>query len=96
MKSIVTLDCGCFFEGRDFHTDPACEDHREEDVCSSCGERHPIEALDAKPTMNSRLRRIQAREGQLQMLTRAADLGFDFDRIECSRCYGPGFQNLWY
>jgi len=24
---IVTLACGCFFRGRDFHADPACAEH---------------------------------------------------------------------
>lgn len=59
--------------------------------CDCCGREFPLDQLDAKPSMNSRLRRIRAREGQIVMLRRAADLGFQFDKLECRRCYGPGF-----
>jgi len=59
--------------------------------CESCQHLFAISELDAKPQINSRLRRIRAREGQIAMLQRAADLGFDFDRLECRNCYGPGY-----
>ena len=60
-------------------------------TCAKCGGSLPLDQLDSKPTINSRLRRIQENEGQLIMLRRAADLGFDFDRLECLSCYGPGY-----
>lgn len=62
--------------------------------CDTCGELLPLDMLDAKPEINSKLRRIRAREGQLVMLRRAADLGFQFDRLECRACYGPGYRQL--
>lgn len=60
--------------------------------CDCCGREFPIDLLDGKPTINSHLRRVRAREGQLSMLYRAAVHGYDFDRLECRSCYGPGFQ----
>jgi len=63
-------------------------------TCDRCGREFPLDHLDAKPTINSRLRRIRAREGQRMMLYRAALLGFDFDRLECRKCYGPGYSSL--
>lgn len=62
--------------------------------CDNCGGPFPIDELDGKPTINSKLRRIRAREGQLVMLRRAADLGFDFNRLECRKCYGPGYSAI--
>ncbi|WPE19914.1 hypothetical protein [Shinella zoogloeoides] len=59
--------------------------------CDACGERFPLNELDSKPTINSQLRRTRAKEGQLMMLYRAAMRGYDFDRLECRSCYGPGF-----
>lgn len=59
--------------------------------CDHCGQVFPIDELDSKPRINSKLRRIRQREGQLMMLSRAADLGFDFDQLECRHCYGPGY-----
>ena len=61
------------------------------DRCDKCSASVSINDLDAKPTENARLRRIRMREGQLVMLRRAADLGYDFDRLECRACYGPGY-----
>ena len=71
------ITCGCEIE------ETAC--------CDACGERFPLDQLDSKPTINSKLRRTRQREGQLMMLHRAAMRGYDFDRLECRKCYGPGF-----
>ncbi|CCF19138.1 protein of unknown function [Pseudorhizobium banfieldiae] len=59
--------------------------------CDACGRTFALDELDAKPTINSRLRRTRQREGQLMMLYRAAARGYDFDRLECRQCYGPGY-----
>jgi hypothetical protein len=94
-ESIVTLPCGCFFQGRKMFCAEDCDEHEEEPEmhqCDNCGRMFPIDELDGKPTINSKLRRIRAREGQRIMLRRAADLGFEFDRLECRRCYGPGYE----
>lgn len=69
----------------------AQSEEEEEAPCDCCGRLFPLGLLDGKPTINSKLRRIRAREGQLAMLRRAADKGYDFDRLECRRCYGPGY-----
>lgn len=93
-KAIVSLPCGCFFQGREMIVADGCTEHGEAEeleACDCCGKMFPIDQLDGKPSINSKLRRIQAREGQIGMLRRAADLGFDFDRLECRRCYGPGY-----
>lgn len=63
----------------------------DEAQCDKCGKFFPTDHLDGKPTINSKLRRIRAREGQLAMLRRAADKGYEFDRLECRGCYGPGY-----
>lgn len=118
-KAIITLPCGCFFQGREMFFADDCTEHEDADwqcencgetamdggdrcitcgceiedktACDSCGQMFPIEELDSKPTMNSRLRRTRQKEGQLAMLYRAAARGYDFDRLECRRCYGPGY-----
>lgn len=58
--------------------------------CARCGRETPINALDAKP-MTLWLRIVALFIGQVRMLNYAADHGYDFDRLECSRCYGPGY-----
>ena len=119
-KAIVSLPCGCFFQGRKMFFADDCTEHEEADwscdncgetamdggdqcvtcgceiedkePCSCCGHMFSIDDLDSKPHINSKLRRIRAREGQRVMLRRAADLGFEFDQLECKRCYGPGYE----
>lgn len=65
-----------------------------EDVCAKCGELHDIAALDSKPKLTLRLRLIKRLHGQLYMLQYAGDRGYDFNRLECSKCYGPGYEEL--
>ncbi|NEI71007.1 hypothetical protein GR212_15620 [Rhizobium lusitanum] len=117
--AIVSLPCGCFFQGRKLIIADDCISHGDKEwscdncgetamdgsdrcitcgcqveevaCCDACGECFPLDELDGKPTINSRLRRIRASEGQLAMLRRAADKGLEFDRLECRRCYGPGY-----
>lgn len=94
---ITTLSCGvCFFRGREFVNSPECRMHGEDEMtrCDCCGKEFPIDDLDSKPTENSRLRRYRQAQGQPVMLRKAADLGFDFDRLECRKCYGPGYTAL--
>lgn len=74
------VTCGCEIE--------------EKHACDSCGHMFTIDKLDGKPTINSKLRRTRQKEGQLMMLYRAAARGYDFDRLECKRCYGPGYQAI--
>ncbi len=62
--------------------------------CECCGREFPLDELDSKPSINSRLRRYRQRQGQLVMLQKAADLGYDFNRLECRSCYGPGFLKM--
>ncbi len=66
----------------------------EKSKCDSCKNLFQINDLDGKPSINSRLRRIRARQGQLVMLRRASDLGINFDRLECCNCYGPGYSAI--
>lgn len=54
----------------------------EKTQCACCGREFPIEALDAKPGPG------HFTEAQL---SDAAERGDDFDRLECSDCFGPGF-----
>jgi hypothetical protein len=60
--------------------------------CRRCGGLHEIYELDSKPTLDRRLKRIRRAQGPLHMLTYAADHGYDFDWLECARCYGPGYE----
>lgn len=62
--------------------------------CDSCGGFFDIDELDGKPTIDGHLHRTLDEEGQLVMLSKAADLGYDFDRLECRHCYGPGYISL--
>ena len=61
------------------------------DRCDKCGRTFHIDALDGKPTENAILKRVRQAQGQLGMLRYAADHGFEFDRLGCVGCYGPGF-----
>ncbi len=56
--------------------------------CDSCGARHHLMDLDAKP------KRFKGYKGadQLRRLCEAADRGEQFDLLECSKCYGPGYN----
>ncbi|MGE3307750.1 MAG: hypothetical protein AB7I52_17475 [Rhizobiaceae bacterium] len=62
--------------------------------CATCGKEHEAEHFDSKPAMTLRLWLIQATRGQIAMLRYAADHGYDFDRMECRSCYGPGFASI--
>lgn len=62
--------------------------------CRSCGALFQMEELDAKPTMTTLLRSLQFVRGQSYVLRYAADRGYDFDRLECRKCYGPCFEAL--
>lgn len=50
--------------------------------CAQCRQPTPVHLLDAKPGPG---------HYTLEELSAAADRGEDFDRLECSRCYGPGY-----
>lgn len=52
--------------------------------CAECGAETPVEELDAKPGPGY---------WAPDQLAAAADAGVDFDRMECRKCYGPGYQS---
>jgi len=60
-------------------------------TCAKCGRVTGIDELDAKPSPTRLLRLVRLLRGQLFMLRYAADRGYDFDRLECRDCYGPGY-----
>lgn len=60
------------------------------DRCAACGRPVHIDVLDAKPSSAQFRGEVQA-FGQLEALSRAADRGEEFDRLECEGCYGPGY-----
>ncbi len=60
--------------------------------CRKCGAPRSIDELDSKPELDRHLKRIRAAHGQLHMLRYAADHGYDFTRLECAGCYGPGYE----
>lgn len=64
----------------------------DEICCARCGVEWPIDGLDAKPTPTLWLWIIRLFLGQKRMLSYTADHGYDFDRLECVECYGPGFE----
>lgn len=66
----------------------------DETRCRKCGREAPIDALDAKPEITPWFLGRVMRYGQPEALVRAADVGLDFTRLECARCYGPGFAAL--
>jgi hypothetical protein len=53
-----------------------------EDRCAACGAETPIHLLDAKPGPGI---------FTPAQLSEAADRGDDFSRLECAKCYGPGY-----
>lgn len=59
--------------------------------CENCQRPVPFYQLDAKPKMTLWLRGVRLVRGQRFMLGYAADRGYDFDRLECRDCYGPGY-----
>ena len=61
--------------------------------CSQCHRIFDINELDAKPTMTPTLRDFKRRHGQRHMLSYAAKYGYDFDKLECADCYGPGYES---
>ena len=62
--------------------------------CEKCGTEHHVDELDAKPDLDWRLWIIKLFLGQLAMLRYAGDSGYDFNRLECSECYGPGYSEM--
>lgn len=60
--------------------------------CYRCGEIHILPQLALKPTLVFWLRMVQLLHGQRYMIEYAAKVGFNFDRLECARCYGPGYS----
>lgn len=61
--------------------------------CDECRHPFPLGELDAKPS-SRRFLREEAALGQREALTRAADRGEDFDRLECEECYGPSHVSI--
>lgn len=60
-KSVVSLDCGCLFQGRDFYINPICEEHGEfeetdNDMCTC------ITWVDSKPVSSPWLKIIKLTE----------------------------------
>jgi len=62
--------------------------------CDCCGVETSYLQLDGKPTMTLWLRIIRFFCGQLFMLRYAGNHGYDFDRLECVDCYGPGYSEM--
>lgn len=62
--------------------------------CDHCGTEWDIDLLDAKPDHlagpGSWIERLFPKI-RIGRLLHAADTGFDFERLECCRCYGPGW-----
>ncbi len=63
------------------------------DTCDNCGRSCHIDDLDAKPSIfpNWLFHWLPSRY-VWKLLNWAANTGLDFDRLECSRCYGHGFE----
>lgn len=51
-------------------------------ACDKCGKSTPVHLLDAKPGPGN---------FTPEQLSRLADQGAHFTRLECESCYGPGF-----
>lgn len=51
-------------------------------ACDNCGGLTPIALLDGKPGPG---------HFTIKQLQAAAELGKNFDRLECAACYGPGY-----
>ncbi|NKW09976.1 hypothetical protein HGG76_11745 [Ochrobactrum tritici] len=64
---------------------------QEHSFCDNCLRPTKVACLDGKPTLTRWLRIIRFFRGQAFMLRYAADRGYDFDRLECGDCYGPGY-----
>lgn len=64
------------------------------ETCQACGVVNDIDDLDGKPTLSLWLRTVRLFRGQPFMLRYATDHGYEFDRIECAKCYGPGYTTL--
>lgn len=58
--------------------------------CHTCKRMHSLEILDGKPP-SAKFRLEAQRLGQFEALSRAADRGEDFSRLECPRDYGAGY-----
>lgn len=58
----------------------------DHDKCANCGAGMPLSQLDAKPS------HLAGPECTAEDLDVAADVGFDFNRLECRKCYGPGWR----
>lgn len=54
-------------------------------MCEECRTILPLLALDAKPT------RLAGKRNHGNLLQLALDRNEDCDRLECRRCFGPGF-----
>jgi hypothetical protein len=59
--------------------------------CDNCGTLTHIDLLDAKPSYLSGPGWRFLSWLRMWLLNRAAYKGADFDRLECKRCYGPGY-----
>lgn len=65
---------------------------RDNHQCARCGRLTPFHLLDAKPSRIPFRYRIIALLTGRTVIDVAARHGADFDRLECSRCYGPGWK----
>lgn len=59
-------------------------------ACQSCGQPTHIDLLDAKPE-STQFRLDVVDLGQINALRLAGDRGDNFERLECRKCYGPGW-----
>ena len=89
----ITLPCGCMTEGQRLFCYGGCVEHDETGVyeCAACGQQTYFEEMNAKPTMTVVLHLVRKVAGQKCMLAFADRWGIPFDRLECRRCYGPGY-----
>ena len=63
-------------------------------ACARCGAMTRIEYLDAKPSDLQAFIDRTPEKTQRAGLQLAADEGAEFDRLECSTCYGPEYATV--
>lgn len=62
--------------------------------CDSCRREFEPHELDAKPRLGPVLLIVRLFRGRAAMMDFAGDRGYDFNRMECRDCYGPGFSEF--